>query len=76
VGGTEGSTSGRLRDVPTPQETEPGSEGPAVWIYWGALQALGGNAYCKPGRIYIIWDVRLVTVCKIIIQSPTNIGSE
>jgi len=32
VGSTEGYTSGCLRDVPNPRETESECEGPAVWI--------------------------------------------
>ena len=41
------TTSGRLRDVPTPGETRPGGEGPAVWIRWGAWNR-GGNATGSP----------------------------
>ena len=45
------SPSGRLRDVPTPRETEPGREGPAVQIARGAyMEAGGGNAPGEPGR--------------------------
>jgi hypothetical protein len=36
VDGARGSSLGCLRDVPTPQETEPGLEGPAVQVVWGA----------------------------------------
>jgi hypothetical protein len=42
--GTPPGVPGRLRDVPTPRETEPDGEGPAIRIHWGALSAVGGNA--------------------------------
>ena len=38
MGGAEGHTSGRLRYVPIPGETQPKREGPAAPIAWGTFE--------------------------------------